>query len=97
MKGALGAIGQRRLHHAHAELPARRDIQGLAPRVHLELAPAEQLAQGIDLVEGQIVPGVTGNFRVLAAPREGDSRAQVGAPALLESIGAPRGRCATMT
>ena len=57
MKGALGAVGLRGLDDADTQLPSLLGSERFVAGVDVELAPAEQLPQGIDLVEGQVVAG----------------------------------------
>jgi hypothetical protein len=59
VKGALAAIGERGLDHAHAQLPRGRSfgVDRLCLVAHVELAPAEQAPERIDVIEGEGVAG----------------------------------------
>jgi hypothetical protein len=52
MEGTLRPIRERRLHDPNAQLTACSRVLFL---VDLELTPAQQLAQGIDLIEAEVV------------------------------------------
>jgi hypothetical protein len=57
MKRAFGAVCLRGLDHAHAELAARGQVGCFVTGVGVALAPHEEQAEGVDLIEGEVVAG----------------------------------------
>lgn len=57
MKRAFGAVCPRGLDHAHAELAAMAEVGCFVTGVGVALAPHEEQAEGVDLIEGEVVAG----------------------------------------